>query len=316
MVVAAVMLVVQMPGRSYQGSLDPLNSEERRIEDGLRRHVEALADDIGERNLWRYSALDAAGRYIDRSLADLGYRVESQEFQALGRVVRNIEVEIRGTGSPPQTVVVGAHYDTVRGSPGANDNGSGVAALLELARLLHGQHPQRGIRLVAFVNEEAPFGYSELMGSLRYAQRARARAEDVVAMLSLETIGYYSDAPGSQRYPFPFSLFYPDRGDFVGFVANTASRSLVRRAIASFRRHARFPSEGVAAPEWMTGVGWSDHWSFWRQGYPALMVTDTAPFRYPHYHRASDTPDKLDYPRLARVVAGLAATIVDLASLP
>jgi Peptidase family M28 len=316
LIAGAFMFVVDMPGRSYRGPLGPLTPDETLLRDGLRRHVEVLGADIGERNLWHYDALSTSAQYIDKAFSALGYPVQSQEFEARGKAVRNIEVALPGTSNPRQTVVVGAHYDSVYGSPGANDNGSGVAALLELARLLKGRQPHRTIRLVAFVNEEAPFAYTAAMGSRVYARRARARDEGIVAMLSLETIGYYSDAPGSQRYPFPFSLFYPDTGNFIGFVGNSASRNLVRRAIASFRQHTRFPSQGIAAPEWVTGVGWSDHWSFWREGYPALMVTDTAPFRYPYYHDPADTPNKIDYGHLARVVAGLAGVISDLADTP
>jgi hypothetical protein len=128
------------------------------------------------------------------------------------------------------------------------------------------------------------------MGSLVYARRSAAHREQIVAMLSLETIGYYSDLRGSQHYPFPFSLFYPDTGNFIGFVGNLPSRALLHRAVAAFRRHTSFPSEGAAAPSFITGVGWSDHWAFWEQGYSALMVTDTAPFRYPHYHTARTRP--------------------------
>ena len=139
-----------------------------------------------------------------------------------------------------------------------------------------------------------------------YFEQGLARAgEPVRAMFSLETIGYYSDGPGGQRYPFPLGLFYPDRGDFLAFVANLASRALLHEAIAAFREQAHFPSEGVAAPAIIPGVHWSDQWSFWRHGVPALMLTDTAPYRYPHYHQENDTPDKVDYGRLARVVTGL-----------
>jgi Zn-dependent M28 family amino/carboxypeptidase len=143
------------------------------------------------------------------------------------------------------------------------------------------------------------------MGSRRYARRARERGENIVAMFSLETIGYYSERSGSQRYPFPLGFFYPDTGNFIAFVSNLASRPLLHEAIAAFRRNAEFPSEGVAAPAFIPGVDWSDHWSFWKEGYPALMVTDTAPYRYPHYHAASDTPDRVDCDRLARVTTGL-----------
>jgi Zn-dependent M28 family amino/carboxypeptidase len=210
-------------------------------------------------------------------------------------------------------VVIGAHYDTVRGSPGANDNASGVAALLELARLLKEFRPKREIRLVAFVNEEQPFFATEGMGSWRYAKRCASRGESVSAMLSLETIGYYSDQPGSQHYPFPFGLFYPSRGNFIAFVGNLRSGMLVRKVVESFRRNADFPSEAVAAPGWMTGIGWSDHWAFWKEGYPALMVTDTALFRYAEYHTSADTHEVVDVERTARVVHGLAAVIRDLA---
>jgi len=133
-------------------------------------------------------------------------------------------------------------------------------------------------------------------------------------MLSLETMGCFSEAEGSQSYPLPFSLFYPSRGNFIAFVGNLESRSLVHRAIACFREHARFPSEGGAVPGFIQGVGWSDHWSFWQAGYPAIMITDTAPFRYAHYHLATDTPDRIDFESLARITAGLEKVVEDLSS--
>ena len=212
-----------------------------------------------------------------------------------------------------EIVIVGAHYDSVVGSPGANDNGSGVAATLELARLLKGTTFKRTLRLVWFVNEEPPFFPGADMGSRRYAARSRERGERIAAMFSLETIGFYSDAAGSQHYPPPLGMFYPNRGNFLAFVSNVGSRGLLRIAVGAFRRHAAFPSEGVAAPAAVPGVGWSDHASFWAEGYPALMVTDTAPYRYPHYHLGSDTPDKVDYARLARVVTGLRGMIAEVA---
>jgi hypothetical protein len=168
--------------------------------------------------------------------------------------------------------------------------------------------------LVWFTNEESPHFQTADMGSMRYAYRARKHGARIAGMLSLETMGYYSDQPRSQKYPLPLSLFYPDRGNFIAFVANTDSRELLHSAITAFRAHARFPSEGAALSASTPGVGWSDHWAFWQQDYPALMVTDTAPFRDPHYHRASDQPDRLDYARLARVVEGLESVVVALAS--
>jgi hypothetical protein len=152
------------------------------------------------------------------------------------------------------------------------------------------------------------------MGSRIYASRLRQQHEDIVGMLSLETMGFYSEAPHSQEYPFPFSFLYPDSANFIGFVANLRSRHLMRLSLAAFRRTTRFPSEGTAAPGWITGIGWSDHWSFWREGYRAIMVTDTAFFRYEHYHTRQDTPEKIDYDRLARVTNGLAEVVRELAN--
>jgi hypothetical protein len=303
-----------MPGRSPAGELPPLDERERELERRLEGHVRALAGDIGERNVFRPARLDAAAEYLETTLRGLGHRVESQPFETAGVAVRNLEVVQRGRFRPDDIVVVGAHYDSVIGSPGANDNASGVAAVIELSRLLAERELPRTVRLVLFVNEEPPFYLTDEMGSLHYARRAKEQGDRIVAMFSLETIGYFSDDEGSQHYPFPFSFFYPSRGNFIGFVGNLASRGLVHRAVGSFRRHSPLPSEGLAAPGWITGVGWSDHWSFWQQGYPGIMVTDTALFRYEAYHSSQDTPDRVLYRHLARVVAGLERVVVDIAS--
>lgn len=277
-----------MPGKSYAGPLPPLSGEDRALSLRLRLHVAALA--ANERN----ADLETPARYIEHALKDFS----TQEFRSGGRKVRNIET---GSGD----IVVGAHYDTVPGSPGADDNASGVAVLIELARLV-----PSGVRFVAFANEEAPYFLGPEMGSFVYA---RERGAKVRAMFSLEMLGYYSDTPGSQAYPAPLGLFYPDRADFIAFVADLGARNLLRKAIGVFREKARFPSEGVAAPSFIPGIAWSDHWSFRKHGYPAIMITDTAFYRYPHYHRASDTPDKLDYERMARVTLGLAEMLNELA---
>jgi hypothetical protein len=310
---AGLRYMTHMPGSSHAGPLPPLSGAEAELRDRLGRHVAVLAGEIGERNLWRHEALEASAEYIEQAFRAAGYEVTSQHYTAQDKTVRNLEAVLPGVSHATEIVVIGAHYDSVAGSPGANDNATGVAALLEIARLLVREQPARSVRFVAFVNEEPPFFYTEEMGSRVYARRARERGEKIVAMLALETIGYYADARGSQHYPFPFSPFYPDTGNFVAFVGNLASRELVQACMASFRSLAAFPAEGIAAPGWMGGIHWSDHWSFWREGYPAIMVTDTALYRYAHYHAQTDTPDKIDYERLARVVAGLAEVTRDLA---
>lgn len=311
---AATHYITDMPGNSYKGQFLPLCADEIELREHLAQHVELLAGRIGERNVWRYAALTAAADHIHDTFVALGYSLNLQTYQSKDRTVKNIAAERPGSTKPDEIVVVGAHYDSVLGSPGANDNGTGVAAVLELARQLKESQFARTVRFVAFVNEEPPFYHTDEMGSLVYASRSSKLGEKITAMLSLETIGYYSDKPGSQKYPFPFSYFYPDTANFIGFVGNLSSRSLVRRALSSFRKHTSFPSEGVAAPGWVMGIGWSDHWSFWRKGYPAIMITDTALFRYAHYHTSSDTPDKIDYDRTARVVHGISHVVRSLAN--
>jgi Zn-dependent M28 family amino/carboxypeptidase len=307
------------PGRSYRGPLPPLTAEEAAVVPRLERHVQRLAGEIGERNVEQHAALQEAASYIESELEALrvpgreGLTVGSQVFNVQRRALRNVEAELKGTSRPDEIVIVGAHYDSVSGCPGADDNATGVAALLELARGMVASRPARTVRFVGFVNEEPPFFQTAAMGSLRYAATSRERGEQIVAMISVESVGYYADAPGSQRYPFPFNLFYPSTGDFIAFVANVGSRRLLHQAMRSFRDHARLPSEGAAAPAWIEGIGWSDHWAFWQHGYRAIMVTDTALFRNPHYHTAGDTPDTIDYPRMTRLVAGLSRVVEDLA---
>ncbi|MBI1943142.1 MAG: M20/M25/M40 family metallo-hydrolase [Betaproteobacteria bacterium] len=303
--------MVRVPGDSYRGPLAALSEDETRLAAALRRHVEAVAS--REHNMFRPAALEAAARYLENTLSGLGFSVLEQRFPTSMGEVRNIEVEVPGSGR--EIVVVGAHYDSVAGSPGGNDNGSGVAATLELARRLRDATPAKTLRFVFFVNEEPPFFQGMDMGSRRYALRARERNERIAAMFCLETIGWYSEQPGSQRFPFPLGFFYPSTGNFLAFVSNLRSRALLHESIAAFRRGAGIPSEGVAAPALIPGVDWSDHASFWEQGYPALMLTDTAPYRYPHYHTAADTPDKVDYGRLARVVTGIEGMLRDLAGV-
>ena len=275
------------------------------LEDRLRAHVQRLAGDIGERNVFRPDALQQAARYITADLEGSGLTPAAQPFSANGREVRNIEAELSGTSRRDEILVLGAHYDSVQGCPGANDNGSGVAALLEIARALSPSQLERTVRLVTFVNEEPPFFQGPEMGSAVYARRAKLRGERIVGMLSLETIGYYTDEPRSQEYPPPLHLLYPSTGNFIGIVGDFRSRSLLRRVARAFRAASAFPVQSAVAPAALPGVGWSDHWAFWQEGYPAVMLTDTAPYRYPHYHTPHDTPDQLRYPQFAEVVAGV-----------
>ena len=306
-------LMIRMPEKNVVTAA-PLSPDEIALREELRADVQKLAGEIGERNMWHYPQLNAAADFIENSFSHAGLLPRRDTYEIRGQACHNIETEIRG--KRPEIILIGAHYDSVFGSPGANDNGSGVAATLALARRFAGRKTEHTLRFVAFVNEEPPYFLSDEMGSFIYAGRCKARGDKIPVMISLETIGYFSDAPNSQSYPSAgLGIFYPKVGNFIGFVGNVRSRSLLRRVIAAFRKYAKIPSEGAALPSFIPGVSWSDQRSFWRHGYPGIMVTDTAPFRYPYYHSADDTPDKLDYDRFALVVSGMEKVIEGLDKL-
>lgn len=308
-----------MPGEVHKGPLPKLTEHELVLAKSLKSDVEMLANEIGERNVsnFHYDDLLAAERFLRKSLMDADYKVERQPYVVRGREVANLTAEIPGGDKKDEIVVIGGHYDSVVGCPGANDNGTGTAATLALARIFARTKPARTLRFVFFVNEEPPWFQTKEMGSVVYAKRCKDRKDNIVAMLSLETIGYYSDEKGSQKFDSlpPLRLLYPDTGNFIAFVADVKSGPLVQQVVGKFRETTKFPAYGCALPDNIPGVGWSDQWSFWQMGYSGLMVTDTAPFRYPHYHLKSDTPDKIDFERTARVVAGLERVIADLAGV-
>lgn len=278
------------------------------LQTNLRTHVRVLAEEIGERNVFIPGTLEASADYIAGQWEDMGLEVVRQPYDVYATRCENLEVTIEGDRGSP-TILLGAHYDSVHGSPGANDNGSGVTALLELSRLFADKPFAATVRFVAFANEEPPFFPGGQMGSAVYARQAHRRGDKIDVMLCLETIGCFSDDPGSQRYPPLFTPFFPDRGNFIAFVTKTRYRGVLKTLVSAFKSATDFPIESVATFAHVPGVGWSDHRSFWRYGYPAVMITDTAPYRYPHYHSHRDTPDKLNYERLASLVAGLEGMI-------
>lgn len=320
--------MIIMPGRSHRGPLPALTAEESALREELESHVRIFADAtggvlrVGNRSIFYPARLDAAVGYIKDQLAAAGFAPhEIVEHPIPGCPAPNIEVTIPGAPASERAseiVVVGAHYDCFMGTPGADDNASGVAACLHYAthyRALAaaGKPPSRTLRILFFMNEEPPAFWTSDMGSLVYARACKARGDDIRAMISMESIGYFSSKPGSQTYPSPLNHLYPDTGDFIAFVSNYSSRALNKRALRVFRDTTPFPSEGGSPPGWLPGVGWSDQWSFWQCGYPGIMVTDTATFRNPYYHTPLDTPEKLDYDRMTRVTAGVRRVIDDLA---
>jgi Zn-dependent M28 family amino/carboxypeptidase len=278
----------------------------------LRTHVYELAGEIGQRNIFHPQALDAAAQYITEEWRNQGYEVRRLVYMDRGVERANLEVIREGKDRSREYILVGAHYDSVIGSPGANDNGSGIAALLELSRLFSEAQPNVSLRFVAFVNEEPPFFYGDDMGSMVYARAARQRREPIRFMIALETIACYRNNPGSQTYPSLLKYFYPDTGNFIAFVSNLKSRRVMLESARAFSASTDFPLETIAAPDIVPGVSWSDHSSFWRHGYKAFMVTDTALYRYPYYHAPEDTPDQLDYEPFARMTQGLFLMLASL----
>lgn len=304
---------VEAPPEVEPAAPAPLTAEEQALRTELDKDVHALAK-IGERNVDKKWELASAADWIADELDAAGLGVHREGYEVGEVAAQNLATEVRGGARGSELVIVGAHYDSASGSPGADDNASGVAAVLALARRFAKTQPKRTLRFVWFVNEEPPFFQTPQMGSLVYAKALAARGETAVAMVSVESIGVFSDAPGSQRYPAPLAKKHPDVGNFVAVVGDERSAPLVDRFSAALSKGASLPVESDSLPAELPGVGWSDHWSFWQIGVPAIMVTDTAPFRYPHYHKPTDTPGRLDFDRMARVTQGLFVALSQLAN--
>lgn len=283
----------------------------------MRTHVDRLAGLVGPRHVGRLDALNAAATLVERELSSAGEPIERQTYSAGNVEVTNLILERRGTRRPDEIVILGAHYDTVRETPGADDNASAVAVLLEVAKALHGQAFDRTVRFVAFTCEEPPHFYMDTMGSATYARRCRQRNENIVAMLCLEMVGYFRDEPGSQRLPpdIPRILqpMFPKRGNFLAAVGNIPSWRLCWSFRRGFKKATMLPLYSICLPERVNAIRLSDNSSFWDQGYPALMLTDTSFLRNPNYHLPSDTPEKLDYARMAEVTIGVASAVARLA---
>lgn len=267
----------------------------------LTTHVETQASAISERNRRYYLPLEHAANYIQAAFPGVGCEPRSHEYRVGDKLFRKIEAEFRPDDSEIGILVIGAHYDTEPGSPGASDNATGIAALIEIARALQSVKVRRTVRLVAFVNEERPFLRTPLMGSHVYAKACPTSGDRMEGMISRETIGSKSER---QRLSFG-GLLLPGRGDFIAVVGNRRPREFMLVCDHMLRRRGSVRVESSSLPGFAFGVKSSDCWSVWKQGLPAVMITDTAPLRYSHYHRATDTADKICYASLRDVVEAL-----------
>jgi hypothetical protein len=285
----------------------------------LHRHVKELTVEIGSRSIYEYDRIEATKEYIVDCLKAFGYVPSLQTFTYSRKKYSNVIASKRGAKLPDETVIIGAHYDTARGTPGADDNASAVATLLEIARALKDFSPDRTLKLIFFVIEEPPIFKSEQMGSYVYAKEAKARNENITSMICLEMLGYYTNEKDGQTYPLPImNRFYPSTPNFIAVVGDLNSRSLVGKVKNSLRAGSRIPVESLSALSFVPGVDFSDHRSFWKMGYPAVMVTDTAFYRNPNYHTEEDTIDTLDFDKMSDLLKGLIQAAKDLtdSSLP
>jgi len=274
----------------------------------LERHVRRLSGSYHPRN-WRHTAnLDRCADYVRGELTAAGAVVRDQSYEVRGMLFRNVI----GRFGPEsgELLVIGAHYDAFESTPGADDNASGVAVLLEVAGLLGTYPPIQPVELVAFTLEEPPFFRTEHMGSARYAAELKASRRPVAGVLILEMVGYFTDAPFSQRYPSPLLwLLYPSRGNFLAVVGRYDQGRWIREVKRGMAGATPLPIHSIRAPTVLPGIDFSDHLNFWALGYPAVMLTDTAFYRNKAYHTAHDTPERLDYDRMAEVTAAVVAFI-------
>ncbi|HTR45460.1 MAG TPA: M28 family peptidase [Thermodesulfovibrionales bacterium] len=286
----------------------PIESRElSEIESNLRAAVRHLSEDIGPRSCTEVAKLDMAADYIEEGFLTSGCAVGRQRFVYRSNGYWNVIAEVKGKEERDGGIlVIGAHYDTVAGTPGADDNASGVAGLLELARLAALNPFRRTARFVAFSLEEPPVFMTSRMGSHIYAESLRDEGAEVFGMVSLEMLGYYCDRADCQFYPASlFKWFYPHKGDFIAFVGNVSSKHFTEKLKSAFRSASSMPVESLNAWSIIPGVDFSDHRSFWKFGYPACMITDTAFYRNPNYHGPGDSAETLDYRKMAELVAGL-----------
>jgi Peptidase family M28 len=279
----------------------------------LERHVRMLAETLHPRGHEHVANLDRAAAYLGAELTGSGGTVSEQAYDVRGRTYRNVLARF-GPESGAR-VVVGAHYDAADDHPGADDNASGVAGLLELARLLGQARPGAPVELVAYTLEEPPYFRTEQMGSARHARSLKEAGARVRAMISLEMIGYFSDEPGSQSFPVSsLGLLYPSTGNFIAVVGDLGQTDLVREVKGAMKGATDLPVYSLNAPATVQGIDWSDHRSYWAHGYHAVMITDTSYLRNRAYHTDRDTPETLDYVRMGKTVEGVFQAVMALAT--
>ncbi len=284
--------------------------EQGEIEQNLKNTVVHLSETIGIRNYKYYKNLNLTADYIIAEFKKFGYEVEIMTYEIENKEYKNIIAKKVDEEETKGVIVIGAHYDSCF-NPGADDNASGVAGVIELARIFKDKQSEDALRFVAFVNEEPPFFQTDQMGSFVYAKKMKEKGENIKTAIILEMIGFYTDKKNSQRYPPLIGPFYPNKGNFVAVVGNIKSRKIVKNILGPFKEAVNLPIRSLVAPAFIPGINFSDHWSFWKNGFLAVMITDTAYLRNKNYHKETDTAETLDFQKMADVILGLKAFLLD-----
>ena len=276
----------------------------------LEFHVRKLSEEFFPRDETHPENLDRAAAYIRKEFEQVSEAVSYQSYEVQARIYHNV-IALFGPDTK-ERIVVGAHYDAFEELPGADDNASGVAGLIELAYLLRNTPLSMRVELVAYTLEEPPHFRTSNAGSAVHANSLKEAGIPVRIMLSLEMIGFFNDAENSQGFPLSIlKLFYPTRGNFITVVGKLTQGLTVRHVKHAMRRGSALPVYSINAPTFVPGIDWSDHLNYWKAGYTAVMITDTSLNRNPNYHTANDTADTLDYERMAMVVQGVYAAVVE-----
>lgn len=278
----------------------------------LKQHVKYIATEIGERHVRKPLALHRTADYIRQEWTAMGYEVKQQKFITRGVKCENLEITMQGQYNPDEYILICAHYDSSKDCPGANNNATGVAAMLELSRFFSNNNPGCSIRFVALANENPNYYGTEKSGSWHYARQADQRNDNIRTAITLESLGYYSNDKNSQLYPFLMGMFHPKRGNFLAMSSNFGSMTAMYKFAKYFRKHSNFRLETMVLQNLIPTVKWRNSSSFWLNGFPAFTVSDTAEYRYPFYNSSRDTSEKIDYQCLTFVTQGLMRAMTEL----
>jgi len=315
-ILACISIKASTFGWKFWGQDRECAEQSATVVNDLKNHVINLSHELGHRDIFKGNKhnLEATADYISRHFKKHGYEVSYQEYAVAGVMAKNIIAEKTGSKEPKEIIICGAHYDS-NANPGADDNASGIAGLLELAKRMGKKETARTLRFVAFTNEEPPFFKTKDMGSMIYAATLVKKKENIKVAIIFDMLGYYSEEPFSQKYPPLIGPFFPNKANFIAQISNSKSSDIANQIDEAFRQKSHLPLQTIVLPSFVPGVDYSDHYSFWINNYRAVMFTDTAFYRNKNYHKASDTYETLNYPYMAELMDGLENALIKLSGI-